>query len=139
MKMSKASYLMSKEDLQALENDLTLEVMTRYLTLLRNQELVEVAKVNVEVTGQQVDRMERLVEVGNEPRGKLLEVKAQLSDVKLIQTQANNSMEISRLDLKHLMNITDQAVFEIEKPDFPEPSMADIPSLVYRDFPILDH
>ncbi len=38
-------------------------------------------------------------------------------------------MEISRLDLKHLMNITDQAVFEIEKPDFPEPSMADIPSL----------
>jgi outer membrane protein len=129
MKMSKANYLMSKEDLQALENDLTLEVMTRYLALLRNQELVEVARVNVEVTGQQVDRMERLVEVGNEPRGKLLEVKAQLSDVKLVQTQAINSMEISRLDLKHLMNITDQAVFKIEKPDFPEPSTADIPSL----------
>jgi len=129
MKMSKASFLGSKEDLQASENDLTLEVMTRYLTLLRNQELVEVARVNVEVTGQQVDRMERLVEVGNEPRGRLLEVKAQLSDVKLLQTQAINAMEISRLDLMHLMNITEQVEFEIEKPDFPEPSAADIPSL----------
>ncbi len=73
--------------------------------------------------------MEKLVEVGNEPRGRLLEVKAQLSDVKLVQTQAINTKEISRLDLMHLMNITEQVDFDIEKPDFPEPSMADIPSL----------
>ncbi len=129
MKMSKASYMMNMEDLQAMENNLTLEVMTNYLNVLKNQELVEVARLNVEVTGQQVDRMERLVEVGNEPKGRLLEVKAQLSDVKLTQTQALNTMEISRLNLKHLMNITDQVDFEIEKPDFPEPSMADIPPL----------
>lgn len=129
MKMSKASYMMSMEDLQAMENNLTLDVMTNYLNMLRSQELVEVARLNVEVTGQQVDRMERLVDVGNEPRGRLLEVKAQLSDVKLVQTRAISTMEISRLDLMHLMNITDLVVFEIEKPDFPEPSMADIPSL----------
>ncbi|MDX2429825.1 MAG: TolC family protein [Bacteroides sp.] len=129
MKMSKASYMMNMEDLQAMEDNLTLEVMTNYLNMLRNQELVEVAGLNVEVTEQQVERMERLVEVGNEPKGRLLEVKAQLSDVKLIQTQAISTMQISRLNLKHLMNITDQHVFEIEKPDFPEPSEADIPSL----------
>ena len=129
MKMSKANYLKNIEDLEAMEDNLMLEVMTNYLTLLRNQELVDVAKMNVEVTQQQVERMEKLVEVGNEPRGRLLEVKAQLSDVKLVQTQAMNTMEISRLDLMHLMNITDQVDFDIEKPDFPEPSMADIPQL----------
>ena len=111
MKMSKASYMMNMEDLEAMEDNLTLEVMTNYLNLLRNQELVEVARLNVEVTSQQVERMERLVEVGNEPKGRLLEVKAQLSDVKLTQTQAINTMEISRLNLMHLMNITDQAGF----------------------------
>ncbi len=50
MKMSKASYLMNLEDLAAMEDNLTLNVMTAYLNLLRNQELVEVAELNVEVT-----------------------------------------------------------------------------------------
>jgi len=129
MKMSKASYLMNVEDLEAMEDNLTLNVMTNYLTLLRNQELVEVAELNVEVTKQQVERMERLVEVGNEARGKLLEVKAQLSAAELTRTQAVNTMEISKLNLMHLMNITDQVAFEIEKPRFPEPSLEDIPML----------
>jgi outer membrane protein len=129
MKMSKASYLMNMEDLEAMEDNLTLNVMTAYLNLLRNQELVDVAQLNVEVTRQQVERMERLVEVGNEPRGRLLEVKAQLSAARLTQTQAINIRDISRLDLMHLMNITDQVVFEIEKPLFPEPSLSDIPPL----------
>lgn len=129
MKMSKANYLMNMKDFEAMEDELMLSVMTNYLNLLRNEELVEVAKLNVEVTAQQVDRMERVVDVGNEPRGRLLEVRAQLSDVKLVQTQAINAMEISRLDLMHLMNITGDVDFRIEKPDFPEPSADDIPSL----------
>ncbi len=129
MKMSKASYLMNIEELEAMEDNLTLEVMTNYLNLLRNQELVEVAQLSVEVTRRQVERMERLVEVGNEPKGKLLEVKAQLSAAELSLTQAINTREIARLNLMHLMNITDQVAFEIEKPGFPEPSGSDIPPL----------
>jgi outer membrane protein len=129
MKMSKASYLMNVEELEAMEDNLTLNVMTNYLTLLRNQELVEVAELNVEVTKQQVVRMRRLVEVGNEARGKLLEVKAQLSAAELKRTQAVNTMEISKLNLMHLMNITEAVAFEIEKPLFPEPSLDDIPLL----------
>ncbi len=129
MKMSKASYLMNVEDLEAMEDNLTLNVMTNYLTLLRNQELVDVAELNVDVTRQQVVRMERLVEVGNEARGKLLEVKAQLSAAELTRTQAVNTMEISKLNLMHQMVLTDQVAFKIEKPLFPEPSQEDIPSL----------
>jgi len=112
-----------------MEDNITLSVMTGYLDLLRNRELADVAENKVEVTRKQVDRMERLVEVGNEPRGKLLEVNAQLSAVKLAQTQAINAREIARLNLMHMMNMTDRTSFEIEKPDFPEPSMDDIPEL----------
>jgi outer membrane protein len=129
MKRSKASYQMNMEELAAMEDNLTLNVMTAYLNLLRNQELVEVAELNVEVTRHQVERMEQLVEVGNEPRGKLLEVKSQLSAAELTLTQTVNTREISRLDLMHLMNITEQVAFEIEKPLFPEPSTGDIPPL----------
>ena len=128
MKMSKASYQMNMKNLESMEDNLLLNVMTNYLTLLRNQELVEVARLNVEVTAQQVARMERLVEVGNEPRGRLLEVKAQLSDVAYTDPGHQYHGDFTT-HLMHLMNITDQVDFEIEKPGFPEPSMSDIPSL----------
>jgi len=129
MKMSKANYLMNKEQLAAMEDDVTLRVMTGYLDLLRNRELVEVAERKVEVTGQQVERMEQLVKVGNEPQGKLLEVNAQYSAARLALTQAVNAREIARLNLMHTMNLTDPATFEIEAPELPDPSRVEIPEL----------
>jgi len=129
IKMNKANYQMSMEDLKAMEDNITIQVMTGYLDLLRNQELVAVAENKVEVTQQQVERMERLVDVGNEPKGKLLEVRAQLSDAKLNHTQAVNAMEIAKLALLHVMNMTDAKGFEIQEPLLPDPSTVEIPEL----------
>ncbi len=129
MKMYKANYMMSKEDLDAMEDNITIQVMTGYLDLLRNQELAVVAEKKAEVTLQQVERMETLVEVGNEPRGKLLEVKAQHSAAKLAYTQAVNAREIAKLTLMHVMNITEEAGFDIETPILPDPSAVMIPAL----------
>jgi len=129
MKMNRANYQMSMEDLEALEDNITIEVITGYLDLLRNRELVEVAEVAVEVTQQQVERMERLVEVGNEPKGRLLEVRAQLSAAKLTLTQAVNSRDITKLNLMHVMNISDERGFDIETPVLPDPTSVEIPDL----------
>jgi len=129
MKMYKANYQMSMEDLEAMEDNITIQVMTGYLDLLRNRELVDVAEIKVEVTAQQVERMERLVEVGNEPQGRLLEVKAQHSAAKLTYTQAVNARDISRLNLMHVMNISDDLGFDIETPLLPDPSTVEIPVL----------
>ena len=129
MKMNKANYQMSMEDLEAMVDNITIQVMTGYLDLLRNRELVDVAEKKVEVTRKQVERMERLVEVGNEPRGRLLEVNAQLSAEKLAYTQAVNARNISKLTLMHVMNITDERGFDIEKPELPDPSTVEIPEL----------
>ncbi len=127
MRMSKANYLMNKEQLDAMEEEVTLRVMTGYLDLLRNQELVEVSEHKVEVTNDQVERMKQLVEVGNEPQGRLLEVNAQHSAAKLALTQAINAREIAKLNLMHTMNLTDPSAFEIEAPVLPDPSALIIP------------
>ena len=127
MKMNRANYQMSMEDLEALEDNITIEVITGYLDLLRNRELVEVGEVSVEVTQQQVERMERLVEVGNEPKGRLLEVRAQLSAAKLTLTQAVNARDITQLNLMHVMNITDERGFDIETPVLPDPTSVEVP------------
>lgn len=129
MKMNKASYQMSMEDLAAMIDNITVEVITGYLDLLRNQELADVAEKKVEVTQSQVVRMTRLVEVGNEPKGKLLEMNAQLSAAKLILTQRVNAREISKMNLMHVMNITDETGFDIEVPELPDPSTLEIPDL----------
>lgn len=129
MKMNKASYQMSMEDLEAMIDNITIEVITGYLDLLRNRELADVAEKKVEVTQSQVERMKRLVEVGNEPKGKLLEMNAQLSAAKLIYTQRVNAREISKLTLMHVMNITDESGFAIEVPELPDPSTLEIPDL----------
>ena len=129
MKMYKANYQMSLEDLEAMVDNITIQVMTGYLDLLRNRELVAVAEKKVEVTRYQVERMERLVEVGNEPRGKLLEVNAQLSAAKLAYTQAVNARDIAKLTLMHVMNISEEQGFEIETPLLPDPSSVEIPEL----------
>jgi outer membrane protein len=129
MKMNKANYRMSNEDLEAMVDNITIQVMTGYLDLLRNRELVDVAEQKVEVTRSQVERMQQLVEVGNEPQGKLLEVNAQLSAAKLAYTQAVNARDISKLNLMHVMNLTDADAFEIETPVLPDPSAVVIPDL----------
>jgi outer membrane protein len=43
MKMNKATYQMNKENLEALVDNVTIQVMTGYLDLLRNEELMAVA------------------------------------------------------------------------------------------------
>ena len=127
IKMNKANYQMSMEDLEAMVDNITIQVMTGYLDLLRNQELVEVAEHKVEVTRQQAERMEQLVKVGNEPMGKLLEVNAQLSAAKLAYTQAVNARDIARLTLMHVMNMTEDEGFGIEIPVLPDPATVVIP------------
>ncbi|MFC2129283.1 TolC family protein [Bacteroidota bacterium] len=129
IQMSKAAYLLSKSNLVLLENNITLQVMTGYLDLLRKKDLLEIAEEKVRVTGLQVNRMERLMEVGNASSGELLEVKAQHSTEKYNLINAENSVEISRLNLVHLLNLEIDTQFDIDKPEIPDPSALDIPNL----------
>lgn len=126
IKMNKAGYQSSMQDLEAMEDQITLEVMTAFLELLRSTELVLVAQQKLELTASQVERMERLVEVGKESQGSLLEVNAQHSESKLTYTRALNTRETSRLNLKHLVNIADP-VFDVQQPLLPDPENLVVP------------
>ncbi len=129
IRMNKATYQMNREDLQALIDNVTIRVVTGYLDLLRNEELVLVADTVVQVAEYEVQRMESLVEVGNEPMGRLLEVRAALSTEKLNYTRAVNARDIAKLTLLHIMNMTNVDDFTIDRPDLPDPSLEAIPDL----------
>ena len=127
--MSKANYMIEKSNLSTMENNITIQVMTGYLDLLRKIDLLEIVEEKVKITEKQVIRMQRMVDVGNASSGELLEVKAQHSTEKYNLSLATNNVAISKLNLVHLLNLDINTLFEIYKPELANPSAVDIPDL----------
>ena len=129
IKMMEANYLASRENLELFENNLLMQVMTAFLDLLRKVELFEIAVEKVKITDMQVDRMGMLMEVGNASAGELLEVKAQASVEKYNLTLSKNQVDVAKLALIHLLNLSDGETFEILKPEIPDPDLLQMPDL----------
>ncbi|MCF8225432.1 MAG: TolC family protein [Bacteroidales bacterium] len=129
IKVAEADYNVSRSNLELYRNNIVLLVMTGYLDMLLKEELYEIAVEKVKVTELQVERMEKLLEVGNASKGELLEVKAQASRENYNLTLARNEMEVSKLNLVQLLNLQDYDSFEIERPDIEDPSALQIKDL----------
>ncbi len=71
------------EDQESLKNNITLNLVGYYLQILLDEELIGVAKQQYNVTLLQVEKNQKLVEVGNVARGDLLEIQAQAASEKL--------------------------------------------------------
>jgi outer membrane protein len=84
--------------------------------MLLNQELLDVAKNQIEITKSQKSRMEKLVEAGSSAKGDLLNIQAQEAAEALLVIQAENVLYISRLSLQQLIDIPVSSEFQIEKP-----------------------
>jgi len=110
-------------DLQQLEkvkDDITLNIATDYLQILLNQELLEVAKAQYDVTQLQVDKTKKLVDVGNKALGDLLQIQAQAASDKLEVTNAQNDVKVSYLALTQLLDLDSAGGFEIVPPQTPQ-------------------
>ncbi len=110
-------FMKSEEDLKKVKNDISLSIATNYLQILFDEEILEVAKSQYEVTRLQVERTERLVEVGNVAKGELLEIKAQAATEKLNVTNAENNLHLSVLDLTQLLDLDSIGNFTIYRPE----------------------
>ena len=64
-------------NLEQTKNDLALNIAAAYLNILFQEEFVKVAKLNLETTQRQVERVTKLVEAGAAHAADLLDVKAQ--------------------------------------------------------------
>ncbi len=116
IKKSEFDLMARLEDVEKIKNDITLNIATAYLQILFNRELLEVAESQMEVTTLQVERTEKLVEVGNVARGELLEIQAQLANEKLNITNYKNELINSRITLIQLMDLDSISGFDIIVP-----------------------
>ncbi|MFW6218842.1 MAG: TolC family protein [Bacteroidota bacterium] len=103
--------------LESVKYDVTLNVATNYLQVLFEKELVEINQNQLELTNQQVEKTEKLVEVGNKARGDLLDIKAQQASEKVTLINAQNNLTISILTLTQLLELDSVGTFDIVVPE----------------------
>jgi len=113
---NKYSLEANKSNAQKAKNDLTLNVVTTYLQVLNAQDLTETARQQQEFAKLQLDREQKLFEVGNKTLADLSQAKAQFATAELNLTTAQNQLDLAYLNLAQLMERDPAEKFLVEKP-----------------------
>jgi len=106
-------YLSSKYDAEKIANDISVNIVTAYLQLLYNSDLVEVSQQKVDVSKLQVERISKMVEVGSLPKGDLLNTESQKAQEELQLINAQNQRDIAKLNLMQLLDLSVSESFDI--------------------------
>jgi outer membrane protein len=122
IKENNYTLLANQQDLEDTKYNITLMVVSGYLQILFDMELLEVAKNQQAITQTQVDRTKILVDAGSLAKGNLLEIQAQLANEELTRINAENSLKTSYLSLTQLLELDTTGDFRVKVPELPDPS-----------------
>ncbi|MCT8339712.1 TolC family protein [Flavobacteriaceae bacterium TK19130] len=110
---AKLSKLAAEHRLDKMEDDITLFIANNYLQVLQNKANLETIIAQNEVTQEQIDRTNQLVDAGTLPRGDLLEIQATDATEKQRIAEAENAVTISLISLAQLLQVKDYKTFDI--------------------------
>lgn len=99
------------------KNDLLLNVVTDYLTILTDQDLVIAAKQQVDLAKITLDRAQKNFDQQNATRADLAQAQSQVSSAQLNLTNAQNQVDLATLILKQYMEMDPATEITVEKPD----------------------
>ena len=110
-------------DVQAMQNDIILQVITSYLNVLFSNELLKTAELQRANTEQQLKRTRILFDAGSVAQTNVLELEAQFASDELNVINAQNQIDISKLNLIQLLDLEKPEKFDIVIPEIPEPTI----------------
>ncbi len=117
----------SKLDLQAIKNQITLNIVVAYLNLLSQEDLLAIAQGQLAVSQSQLERTQKLVNAGSLPETNLYDIKAQLANDELSVVNAENAIVSAKLTLSQLMNIGSNRNFDVVRVDVANPELHPYP------------
>jgi len=113
---NKYELLAGQQDLQNIKDNIALSVALAYLQILLNKELVLATESQLEITIQQIEKTQKLVDAGSLARGNLLEIQAQAAKEELQLINLKNQVDISILNISQLLELQTPEGFEIATP-----------------------
>ncbi len=111
-------------DADQLENNLGLQIASAYLSILLGEEQTENAQKRISQTQEQLNVTTKLIEAGTLPMADKYNILAQLAQGEQAAVQARNSVELSYLTLKQLLQLEPDFDLQIERPEVPIPADA---------------
>ena len=118
LQRARISRLASEYSLEKMKDDIALFVADAYLQVLFNKQNLEVLRAQNEVTQEQIERTQELVDAGVLPEGDLLEIRATMADEQQRMILAENQIEISLISLAQTLAIQDYENFDIVERDY---------------------
>jgi outer membrane protein len=105
IKQNRLNYDASKMDLQQQKDNITLSVILAYLTVLSNQELLDIARSQASVDSAQVARLEIQNQEGAIPPATLYDLKGQYASDEVNVVNAINALETAKVNLFSFLNV----------------------------------
>lgn len=121
IEQNRINLMSSYQDVQKVKNDISLNIAAAYLQILFSQELLLVAQNQRDITSQQVDRTQKMVDAGKLARGSALEIQAQFASEELNVVNAENQLQLAYLNLQQMLDLQYDPEFLINIPDLPVP------------------
>jgi outer membrane protein len=107
----------SEYDVTKSTNDVQLNVVTFYLNVIFNKELLENARFQLESSQNQLERTKKLVAAGSLPRTNELELISQVSTNEVNLITAENNLNLAKLSLKQAMLLPASDRIEVVEPE----------------------
>ncbi len=104
------------EDLIKARNDVILNVITLYLNVVFNKELLSNSQYQLRSTVEQLERTKKLADAGSVPKGNVLNLEAQQATNELNVIQRENALNLSLLQLKQALQIPFSTSLDVELP-----------------------
>lgn len=113
MKQNETELEALNQDLIKARNDVILNVITLYLNVVFNKELMHVAQLQVASTREQLERTRKMALAGSVPQADVLNLEAQLATNELTVVQRENAYNLSLLQLKQALQFPASQPLEV--------------------------
>ena len=132
--LSKLNLKAAIEDLKKAQEDISIQVASYYLQVLFNKELVKVARNQVLLSKEQLQRKVAFFKNGKASEAEVYEAKSRLAQDEYSAVQAENNHQLALLDLSQLLEFPSPDNFDIAYPDsIPVTSTLSVPDDVYAN------
>ncbi len=118
LRQSRVNHSQQQMDTQRMRENIIFNTATRYLQVLLNMELLEIAQQNLETSRVQLEQVEAQVEIGSRPVVDLYQQQSTVANNELQVVQAENSVNISKTQLIRMLQIDPLIEYEFVAPDF---------------------
>jgi outer membrane protein len=117
IKQSNLELEASEEDLSKAKNDVTLNVISLFVNVVFNKELLENAKLQLSSSQNQFERTQKLVAAGSLPKSDELNLNAQVATNELNVINQENALALSLLQLQQALQLAATDNFDVEIPE----------------------